>query len=184
MNRVSVAPVLAAIPAVLATACGPSVQLTYEGNVRFEHCYRLDLDPAIAPPHREACWTEWLGTYTYGQTNDRVEYARRRLAELKSSRESVPLRVDTMIETDAPAAPADAPAPTTVHSPPPPTAGATRALIEKPPPPSDEPPGHECAEHCSRVWYSCQASCSTGKQLPLCENCATDYRACVRDCFK
>src|SRR5882724_8076406 len=59
-------------------ACGPSVQSIYEGNVRFEHCYRLDLEVDAAPTHREACWKEWLGMYTYGQPRDRIEYARRR----------------------------------------------------------------------------------------------------------
>ena len=28
----------------LGAACGPSVQSIHEGNVRFEHCYRLDLE--------------------------------------------------------------------------------------------------------------------------------------------
>ena len=68
--------------AMLCAACGPSVQSIYEGNVRFEHCYRLDIDPHIAPTHREACWREWKQTYTYGQTRDRVEYAERRIRAL------------------------------------------------------------------------------------------------------
>src|SRR5664279_5049259 len=59
-------------------ACGPSVQSINEGNVRFEHCYRLDLEVDAAPTHREACWKEWLGLYTYGQPRDRIEYARKR----------------------------------------------------------------------------------------------------------
>lgn len=32
-----------------ASSCGPSVQSIYEGNVRFEHCYRLDLDTSDIP---------------------------------------------------------------------------------------------------------------------------------------
>src|SRR5687768_4415792 len=50
------AAVLAVVPLGLALACGPSVQSIHEGSVRFEHCYRLDLDLDIAPGHREACW--------------------------------------------------------------------------------------------------------------------------------
>jgi len=60
-------------------ACGPSVQSIHEGGVRFEHCYRLDLDEEVTPGHREACWKEWLASYTYGQSADRIDYARRRI---------------------------------------------------------------------------------------------------------
>src|SRR4051812_7439067 len=71
---------VASLCALLITgACGPSVQSIYEGNVRFEHCYRLDLEVDTAPTHRRACWSEWLNLYTYGQPRDRIEYARRRL---------------------------------------------------------------------------------------------------------
>ena len=60
------------------------MQSIYEGDVRFEHCYRLDLDLNIAPTHREACWKQWLTSYTYGQARDRIEYARRRVRAFAS----------------------------------------------------------------------------------------------------
>jgi hypothetical protein len=44
----------------VSAGCGPSVQSIYEGDVRFEHCYRLDLELDVAPSHRQACWTSWL----------------------------------------------------------------------------------------------------------------------------
>src|SRR3954466_12347873 len=56
----------------LTASCGPSVQSIYEGDVRFEHCYRLDLELDVATTHRQACWTTWLDRYTYGQSRDRL----------------------------------------------------------------------------------------------------------------
>src|SRR6187551_1544764 len=64
--------------------CGPSFEAIAEGDLRFAHCDRLDLDPNIAPSHRLHCWREWRRVYTYGQTRDRVEYSQRRIAEVLS----------------------------------------------------------------------------------------------------
>ena len=76
------------------SGCGPSVQSIHEGTVRFEHCYRLDLDPAIAPTHRLACWRDWSQVHAYGQTRDRIEYARRRIRVLAAGeRETLQLQV-------------------------------------------------------------------------------------------
>ena len=69
---------------LLTASCGPSVQSIYEGDVRFEHCYRLDLELDVAMSHRQACWTTWLDRYTYGQSRDRLEYARRRVRAFAS----------------------------------------------------------------------------------------------------
>ncbi|HZU85234.1 MAG TPA: hypothetical protein VE987_20015, partial [Polyangiaceae bacterium] len=64
-----------------AAACGPSFQAVYECDVRFEHCYALDQEPAPADAKKQ-CWREWLHGYTYGQPRDRVEYAATRFSEL------------------------------------------------------------------------------------------------------
>lgn len=69
---------------VAVHACGPSFEAIQEGDLRFAHCDRLDVDPNIAPSHRLHCWREWRRVYTYGQTRDRVEYAQRRIAEVVS----------------------------------------------------------------------------------------------------
>ena len=58
-----------------AVGCGASVSSIYEGDVRFEHCMALDVRPAVRGPQRRQCWIEWVRYYTYGQTQDRVEYA-------------------------------------------------------------------------------------------------------------
>ena len=68
----------AAALAAAVGGCGPSVQSIREGNIRFEHCYRLDLDQNIARTHRLTCWRQWVDSYAYGQTRDKIEYARRR----------------------------------------------------------------------------------------------------------
>src|SRR6187402_174202 len=74
----------------LGLSCGPSVQSIHEGNVRFEHCYRLDLETEAASGHRRACWTTWLERYTYGQSRDRLEYANRRVIAFKSGDAATP----------------------------------------------------------------------------------------------
>src|SRR3954468_22119101 len=107
----------------LAGACGPSFEVLAEGDLRFVHCDRLDLDPKIAPSHRLHCWREWRRMYTYGQTRDRVEYAQRRIAEVVSGDTESPFqlpegeavtvrhRVRPALERDAAPAQAAVPAP-------------------------------------------------------------------------
>src|SRR6187402_2146131 len=107
----------------IACACGPSVQSIYEGNVRFEHCYRLDLEVDTAPTHRRACWTEWLSMYTYGQPRDRIEYARRRVHSFASGDVNRPtLEIGDNKKAEARQFYLVVPAPTSVHAPPPPIA--------------------------------------------------------------
>ena len=64
------------------SGCGASIQSLYEGDVRFEHCMALDAEPGVKAVFRRACWTEWLTFYTYGQTRDRVTFARKRVKQL------------------------------------------------------------------------------------------------------
>src|SRR6187402_3892420 len=78
---------------VAFTGCGPSFEAIQEGDLRFVHCDRLDLDPNIAPSHRLHCWREWRRMYTYGQTRDRVEYAQRRIAEVVSGDTEPPFQL-------------------------------------------------------------------------------------------
>ncbi len=185
---------------VCTLGCGPSVQSIYEGNVRFEHCYRLDLDPAIALPHREACWREWLRAYTYGQTTDRIEYARRRLLEIKVSPNLMVLRMRLAAPAPSAPAPAEATGPRTTHEAPPSTAqtaagegdpaaagSASETAFEQPPVEvagKDLPPGHLCSGRCGEGWRDCQKNCTSGRELPLCDGCAADFRRCVRRCYE
>ena len=186
---------LALIAFSSAVACGPSVQSIYEGNVRFEHCYRLDLEVDTAPTHRRACWSEWLRMYTYGQPRDRIEYARRRLHSFSNgdvTRPTLDLGDDKTAE--ARQFYLVVPAPTSVHAPPPPI--ATRWYGDAgaaPPAPTTEQvvapvraPGDECSNSCREKRENCQRACApdAGKPEPACKICDTDYKACMKRCFQ
>src|SRR5690606_8301928 len=100
--------------------CGPSIQPIHEGGVRFEHCYRLDLDPKIAPGHRHACWKQWLEVYSYGQSRDRIEYSQRRLRDLEAGDTNpTRLNLDQQQARETRQFYMATPAPTSVHAPPP-----------------------------------------------------------------
>lgn len=184
------APVLAAVialPAVGGVGCGPGLEMRHEANLRFEHCYRLDMDPRIARPHREHCWRDWTARYAVDQPLDRIEYARRRIADMESGDSSTvsihespsrSSRVFAEVGRNEPE-PMAAPAPTSAHAPPPKT-----APIETPPPaPSASAlPGDECAADCGRVLEQCDRLCAA-KQAD-CATCREDYRRCMRRCFE
>ena len=180
---------LAPLAVVAVHACGPSVSTIYEGNIRFDHCYRLDLDPEIAPTHRLACWREWTERYTYGQTRDRLEYARRRIRKLESGDTSRPL-LHTEPDASAPPeppAPDEAPVPTSVHKPPPPTSKpAVSATPEPEPEAGPPPPKAECSTDCRTKWDSCESTCpqDAGKPDAKCAHCKRDYQSCMQRCFK
>jgi hypothetical protein len=177
--------------ALAPLACGPSVQSIYEGDVRFEHCYRLDLDLNIAPTHREACWKQWLTSYTYGQPRDRIEYARRRVRAfasgdvtrptLATGSESRPQRREFYLVV---------PEPTSAHAPPPPT--ATPVYTDAGPPVASSTatptraPGASCADECTRSWRSCGAACGPGggASEAACKSCEPDYKRCMKRCFE
>jgi hypothetical protein len=164
------------------------VQSIYEGNVRFEHCYRLDLDLEIVPTHRRHCWEQWLESYRYGQPRDRVEYARRRLRLFASGDFGRPLlHTDSSSVAKPPPATA-APEPTSVRAPPPalaadaataPSMAVLPALV----------PGADCSNDCARSHASCQkAPCAEGSAGaaggPACASCDQDYKGCMRRCFE
>ena len=176
---------------LIAGACGPSVQSIYEGNVRFEHCYRLDLEVDTAPTHREACWKEWLGLYTYGQPRDRIEYARRRAQAFASGdvdRPSLQLG-DSAKKPEARQFYLVVPSPTSVHAPPPSMATrwyedagtAPASSVERPQAPEDQ-----CGTTCRENRSACTRPCETdaGKSDPSCMSCDQDYRKCMKRCFQ
>jgi hypothetical protein len=180
---------------VAASACGPSVQSIYEGNVRFEHCYRLDLEVDAAPTHREACWKEWLGMYTYGQPRDRIEYARRRAQAFANGDVNRPsLDIE---EASGNAKKAEArqfylvvPAQTSVHAPPPPIATRWYADAGSPPAPTTEQgeaaPADQCAAGCHGKRTDCEEACASdgGKPEVSCKACDPAYKGCMRRCFE
>ncbi len=186
--------------AAVAPACGPSVQSIHEGSVRFEHCYRLDLDVDIAPGHREACWKEWLGGYTYGQTRDRIDYARRRIRSFASGDTARPeLTMEGERRPEERQFYLVVPGPSSLHAPPAPIATRVRGLdggaadeleaataASAPAPvPAGSVPGQDCATACTTAFNSCRAACAgdAGSQA-ACKSCDPDFKRCMRRCFE
>jgi hypothetical protein len=175
--------------AIVAVGCGPGLEAMHESTLRFEHCYRLDMDTSIAPPHREHCWRDWTETYAAGQPLDRIEYARRRVAQLESGDTAVIVigggtqpekRVFEELPQPNPDAPMAAPMPTNVHEPPPKTAPvpSEAAKIATP----SVRPGQKCTEACDTNVDDCNRLCE--KKQADCAACASDYRTCMRRCFE
>jgi hypothetical protein len=165
---------------VLMVSCGPSVQSIYEGDVRFEHCYRLDLELDVATTHRQACWTTWLDRYTYGQSRDRLEYARRRVRAFGSGDVDRPtLRLGANEAEDTRQFYLVVPQPTSVHAPPPPIAAQAAPV------PSDKPaPGEDCAGACKNAFTSCNQACAAAAKSAACKSCDPDYKQCMARCFE
>jgi hypothetical protein len=171
------------------------VQSIYEGDVRFEHCYRLDLELDVATTHRQACWTTWLDRYTYGQSRDRLEYARRRVRAFTTGDADRPaLRIGgNQEQRDSRQFYLVVPAPTSVHAPPPPI--ATRMNLVTDPPPSSpsealvktsekSAPGEDCAGACHSAFSSCNQACDPAAKTPACKSCDPDYKKCMQRCFE
>lgn len=178
--------------AVLAAGfgCGPSVQSIYEGSVRFEHCYRLDLEQEVASTHRQACWTTWLDRYTYGQSRDRLEYARRRVRAFATGDADRPVLHVGQTAEDSRQFYLVVPAPTSVHASPPPIATRTNAVTEAPQPsPSasakEKPaPAEDCAGACKSAFSSCNQACDPATKSAACKSCDPDYKKCMQRCFE
>lgn len=180
-------------------ACGPSFEVIQEGDLRFAHCDRLDLDPEVAASHRLTCWREWRRMYVYGQTRDRIEYAQRRIAEIVSGDEGPPFelggeppgrsavrrRPPERLNTAAAAPPMPAtptePPPAVVPSPPPAPANGAPAR-PAPRPAAGTKPGDGCAAQCGSELALCREGC--GARPDRCVGCEPDYRRCMRGCFQ
>jgi hypothetical protein len=171
-----------------AAGCGPSFQAVYECDVRFEHCYAVDMAPGGVDVKKE-CWRVWLHDYTYGQSSDRIEYAGTRFSELSLD--------PTLPTIDTQARPrrrsAASPMPTSAFAPPPNVAESKTATAPSgsSSPPAPEPivaavapvdaraPGDECTSRCVESWTSCHKGCRDG----ACDGCDRTYRGCVPACF-
>lgn len=188
---------VALLPAVSFLACTASYQSLYEGDVRFEHCYKLDEERTAPVRDKQSCWQEWSRLYTYGQTRDRIEYALARGRALAHPGENAsdldagaPLR---------PAPPIACPMPTSAFVAPPQTLspdagvdaaggaghGSAGALGDSGPSSGERPtlasaPGATCSGGCAKSWLSCADAC----HKPGCQTkCDESYRACMRGCF-
>jgi hypothetical protein len=177
--------------------CGASYQAVYEGEVRFEHCYRLDLEAKVPLTYRRECWREWTEFYTYGQSRDRLEYAERRVREL-SGQMSGTASSSSAADAGSPTPPSVlAPAPTNPFEPPPliqkvaspeagPDAPADAAAASLNPAASaaaQGPPGQGCMGHCTKSWKQCVGACDRDKLKPCRTTCDIRYRGCVGHCL-
>lgn len=161
---------------LLALGCGPSYEAVYQGNVRFEHCFRLDHDQRIASTHREYCWNQWVQAYTYGQPQDRVDYAKRRIRVLRGE--------------PPPGSPPQAPP--AEQAPQEPVAAEVAPIVAAPvtaapvasaaPSPAVELPGDSCALGCREALGRCRKGCQTAPKG--CVPCEPEYNACMRQCFE
>jgi hypothetical protein len=177
-----------------ALSCGPSVQSIYEGKVRFEHCYRLDLELEVARSHRQACWTTWLDRYTYGQSRDRLEYARRRVRAFAGGDANPPeLKIGgDQSEQESRQFYLVVPAPTSVHASPPPIATRMNAPTVPPVSSAAAPgassamaaPGEDCAGACRSAFSSCSDACAQDAKSTACKSCDPDYKKCMQRCYE
>lgn len=189
----------------LLQACGPSFEVIQEGDLRFAHCDRLDLDPEVASPHRLTCWREWRRLYVYGQTRDRIDYAQRRISEIVSGAEGPPFElggappgtsVHVTAPDSSPLGKASAPPgaridtlPATATEPPPavlptqpPTSGSAPAAPSVAPPPAVERPGDACAATCTGKLDECREGCTN--EPDRCPSCEPAFRRCMRTCYR
>jgi hypothetical protein len=161
---------------VSSAACGPSFEAIQEGDLRFAHCDRLDLDANISPSHRLHCWREWRRVYTYGQTRDRVEYAQRRIAEVVSGDVSPAFELPPGERRRGPNDARQTPRlnPTEVAAP-----------LEAPSEAPSEPPAvvdvdPECRSSCEADQAGCAPGCET--KPTGCQPCEPSIEACLEKC--
>jgi len=187
---------------VAATACGPSFQVVYEGDSRFEHCYALDENPNVLMQQKGECWSDWIRHYTYGQTRDRVEFA---VVRYRAIMRAGTLPTDEAVMGAAPGEGTKgvslaAPAPTSAFASPPktideevaparsapapaaalPPVAREPAATSGPPVPASQPPGAACVDDCTQKWQSCHGSCAGA----TCKACDKTYARCAGACFK
>jgi hypothetical protein len=187
--------------AVATPGCGASYQAVYEGEVRFEHCYRLDLESNMPLMQRKECWREWAAFYTYGQSRDRIEFAARRLRELGDEISNPGMAAsagDAGLHASPPAVVAPAPtspfeAPPSVTSAARPDAGPEAAASASKPAssedlfdvdPSHTPPGQMCMLLCGKAWHKCTSACPADKAKQCKTTCDIRFRGCVPRCLQ
>lgn len=180
---------------VAVQACGPSFEAIQEGDLRFAHCDRLDVDPNIAPSHRLHCWREWRRVYTYGQTRDRVEYAQRRIAEVVSGDTEPPFELPAGPHAEPRQyRPVPAPAQPLTEPPPPvePIEGAPAAPESGSPGATDpaaavgaagaksNDSAPDCRARCEAELNGCMPGCET--KPTGCAPCEPSFEACLGLC--
>jgi hypothetical protein len=165
--------VLAAVLA--AGGCTASYRNAYDGDVRFEHCYRLDEEHAVSVEDKRGCWQRYNRESTFGQPRDRIEYGR--------AREHA-LALGAAPPTARAAGAGAPPTPTSAFAPPPQTlardAGAAGQASSGRSGALAAAPGAYCGAGCGKDWIDCGQSCIGA----TCQSgCDERYRTCMRRCF-
>ena len=161
-----------AILMLMSGGCGASMHAVYEGDVRFEHCMALDAETHVRPSIRRACWAEWVGFYTYGQTRDRVLHAHLRMKQLGSVSDSLapPSRNDRgVIGAPDAGSVAGLRNPATVDA----QAGVDR---------NDDDVGAagRCTGSCDREQRVCSEACGSNACT---SQCVAEQRSCLQHCM-
>jgi hypothetical protein len=181
-------------------ACGPSFQVVYEGDARFEHCYAIDDTPTVSMQEKTDCWTQWMKSYRYGQTRNRVDYAAMRAAALQEAHVAP---TDEAVMSAAPGGGIgntiglDEPVTTNPFATPPKTmsdgdGGHDAGPVEKAVTVSvtvaatgstssaaPSAPGEGCTDSCRTTWQTCRAPCKGH----ACGACDKKYSSCMKKCF-
>jgi hypothetical protein len=182
--------VTAALCAVsaLSTGCSLTYQSLYEGDARFEHCYRLDEEKQIPTQEKQRCWHEWSAKHTYGQSRDRIEYAIARERALGQTLASGETAQRGLV---FPGGIIWAPQPLSAFAPPPQMmsrdagtdaeqARTAAAFAGHADPPPVAAPGASCGGACNKAWVQCGEQC----KMNACQSgCDDRYRVCMRSCF-
>jgi hypothetical protein len=180
---------LGALSAVSA-GCSLTYQSLYEGDARFEHCYRLDEEKQLPLQEKQRCWHDWSAKHTYGQSRDRIEYALARERALGQTLASGETGARGLV---FPGGIIWAPQPMSAFAPPPQMmsrdagapeverASATAAsFAERADASPTLAPGASCGGACSKTWAQCGEQC----KMNACQSgCDDRYRVCMRSCF-
>ena len=183
---------LAGALALGGLACGASYQSVYEGDVRFEHCYRLDTDGTISHDAKLSCWSDWTRSHTVGQTRDRVEYALGRERALLGGAGQpaglvlVSSAAGAGVEGAASGPTIACPLPPNAFEAPPPTmvaaptasASASVALVSAAT--ADLSSNQICIQDCGHAFTTCATHC---KKPPCVSRCGDLAKHCISECL-
>src|SRR5262249_44113802 len=152
----------------LLTACSLTYQSLYEGDVLFEHCYRIDEEKQVPVAEKQRCWHDWNQKHTYGQSRDRIDYA---LAREQALGQTQGLDKPVARGLVFPSGCIWAPHPTRSFFPPPQImprdagppdgerAPAGASLAEGASGPPMTAPGASCGGACAKAWAQCGEQC-------------------------
>lgn len=172
-----------------ASGCGPSLRARQQSLNYFERCYAADFDPRIVPDEKQACWSSWVTHYAGEGSDDRVDYARARLAAIEAGRPSLGLpglpRVALGPRSVTPLTIASAPAEEPALDLPAdevelPRDRRSRRERYAPPLPRTSNPACAAAA-CAPTWRACIDTCD---RVDACETaCRIELSACARGCY-